>query len=97
MTSLECVSAQTVQVADVVAEASSGIATSQSEMQHMRSHIDACYARVAEAAADQANKTGTPDTKLQGLYDAAARDIRYINLKVIARENPSGKTEKQVY
>ena len=50
----------------------------------MRTHIDECYARLAEAAAEQVNKTGTLETKLQGLYDAAGQEIRKINIKVAA-------------
>ena len=63
----------------------------------MRSHIDACYARVAVAAANQANRTGALDAPVQGLYDAAAQEIKQININVIALESPSVRTEKQVH
>ena len=58
----------------------------------MRTHIDECYARVAEAAVEQVNNTRTFATRLQGLYDAADQEIRKINIKVAALERPSGKS-----
>ena len=67
-------------------------------MRQLKTHIDGCNARVAEATADQTTKLGGLETDLRALYAVVQEAVHSLNRKVeVIEAGGSLKREKKVY
>ena len=97
MASFEKVAAAAASTGAVAAEASGGVQTFAADMQELRTHINECNARVAEATAEHVGNMGALATSVQTLYGAVAEAIQKLSLKVTSMESSGAEREETVY